>query len=61
MLAKVAGANAGNLQQRAVRWLQTQTLLLFLLDTLKGDQAAHAALRPDAAMFPGIEYSSTLQ
>ncbi|MEZ4683226.1 MAG: alpha/beta fold hydrolase [Caldilineaceae bacterium] len=33
----------------------------FLLDTLKDDQAAHAALLPDAAVFPGIEYGSTLQ
>jgi predicted dienelactone hydrolase len=32
----------------------------FLLDTLKGDPAAHAALLPDAVNFPGIEYSTTL-
>ena len=33
----------------------------FLLDTLKGDEAAHAALLPDAVNFPGIEYTTTLQ
>jgi predicted dienelactone hydrolase len=33
----------------------------FLLDTLKGDQAAHAALLPDAVDFSGIEYATTLQ
>lgn len=33
----------------------------FLLDTLKGDQAAHAALLPDAVRFPGIEYTTTLK
>jgi predicted dienelactone hydrolase len=33
----------------------------FLLDTLKGDQSAHQALRPDAVQFPGIEYTTTLQ
>jgi predicted dienelactone hydrolase len=33
----------------------------FLLDTLKGDQAAHAALLPDAVNFPGVEYTTTLQ
>jgi predicted dienelactone hydrolase len=32
----------------------------FLLDTLKGDQAAHEALLPDAVQFPGIEYTTTL-
>jgi predicted dienelactone hydrolase len=30
----------------------------FLLDTLKGDAAAHAALAPDAVAFPGIEYQA---
>ncbi|HYO88949.1 MAG TPA: hypothetical protein VER79_09890 [Candidatus Limnocylindrales bacterium] len=30
----------------------------FLLDTLKGDEAAHAALAPDAVAFPGIEYQA---
>jgi predicted dienelactone hydrolase len=33
----------------------------FLLDTLKGDKAAHAALLPDAISFPGIEYTTTMQ
>ena len=33
----------------------------FLLDTLKGDQAAHAALLPDAVKLPGIEYTTTLK
>lgn len=32
----------------------------FLLYTLKGDQAAHAALLPEAVNFPGIEYRTTL-
>jgi predicted dienelactone hydrolase len=30
----------------------------FLLDTLKGDEEAHAALAPDAASFPGITYEA---
>jgi predicted dienelactone hydrolase len=33
----------------------------FLLDMLKGDQAAHMALLPDAVNFPGIEYVTTLK
>lgn len=33
----------------------------FLLDTLKGDKAAHAVLLPDAATFPGIEYMTTMK
>jgi predicted dienelactone hydrolase len=33
----------------------------FLLDTLKGDKAAHAALLPDAANFPGVEYTTTMK
>lgn len=33
----------------------------FLLDTLKGDEAAHAALLPDAVNFPGIEYATTMK
>jgi hypothetical protein len=33
----------------------------FLLDTLKGDKTAHAALLPDAASFPGVEYSTTMK
>lgn len=33
----------------------------FLLDTLKGDPAAHAALLPDAVDFSGIEYTTTMQ
>ena len=33
----------------------------FLLATLKGDQAAHAALLPDAVNFPGIEYKTTMK
>jgi hypothetical protein len=33
----------------------------FLLDTRKGDHAAHAALLPDAVQFPSIEYVTTLQ
>ena len=33
----------------------------FLLDTLKGDKAAHAALLPDAVNFPGIEYATTMK
>ncbi|MEZ4837501.1 MAG: hypothetical protein R2873_36800, partial [Caldilineaceae bacterium] len=32
----------------------------FLLSTLSGDESAHAALLPDAAAFPGIEYTTTL-
>ena len=30
----------------------------FLLDVLKGDAEAHAALAPDAVSFPGIEYQA---
>jgi predicted dienelactone hydrolase len=33
----------------------------FLLDTLKGDQAAHDALLPAAVQFAGIEYTTTLK
>ena len=33
----------------------------FLLDTLKGDKKAHAALLPDAINFPGIEYTTTMK
>lgn len=33
----------------------------FLLDTLKGDPAAHAALLPERVNFPGIEYMTTMQ
>lgn len=33
----------------------------FLIDMLKGDQAAHNALLPDAVQFPGIEYQTTLR
>lgn len=33
----------------------------FLLDTLKGDQEAHAALLPEAVNFPGIEYATTMK
>src|SRR5262245_38164164 len=33
----------------------------FLLDTLKGDHAAHEALLPGAVNFPGIEYATTLK
>lgn len=33
----------------------------FLLDTLGGDAAAHEALLPGAAQFPGIEYTTTLE
>lgn len=33
----------------------------FLLDTLKGDQAAHKALLPDAVTFPGVTYKTTLK
>jgi predicted dienelactone hydrolase len=33
----------------------------FLLDILKGDKAAHAALLPDAASFPGVEYTTTMK
>jgi predicted dienelactone hydrolase len=32
----------------------------FLLYTLKGDQAAHEVLLPDAVQFAGIEYTTTL-
>lgn len=35
--------------------------IAFLLDTLKGDQAAHEMLLPDAVQFPGIEYRATLR
>ena len=30
----------------------------FLLDVLKGDKDAHAALAPDAVKFPGIQYEA---
>jgi hypothetical protein len=30
----------------------------FLLDVLKGDKDAHAALAPDAVSFPGITYQA---
>jgi len=33
----------------------------FLLDTLKGDKDAHAALLPDAVNFPGVEYATTMK
>jgi predicted dienelactone hydrolase len=33
----------------------------FLLDLLTGDEAAHAALLPDAVTFDGVEYTTTLQ
>jgi hypothetical protein len=33
----------------------------FLLDTLNGDKAAHAALLPEAVTFPGIEYTTAIQ
>jgi len=33
----------------------------FLLDTLKGDEAAHAALLPDAVNFPGVDYATTMK
>ncbi len=33
----------------------------FLLDILKGDKTAHAALLPDAVSFDGVEYTTTLQ
>ncbi len=33
----------------------------FLLDVLKGDQAAHETLLPNAVNFPGIEYTTTLK
>ena len=33
----------------------------FLLDVLKGDKDAHAALTPDAVKFPGIDYQTTMQ
>jgi predicted dienelactone hydrolase len=33
----------------------------FLLDTLKGDKEAHAALLPDAVSFPGVEYATTMK
>ena len=33
----------------------------FLLNTLKGDQAAHEALLPDAVQFAGIEYTTTMK
>ena len=33
----------------------------FLLDTLKGDKDAHAALLPGAVNFPGIEYATTMK
>lgn len=49
-------------------WEKTQALDLihhfstaFLLDTLKGDQDAHAALLPAAVQFPGIAYTTTLR
>jgi predicted dienelactone hydrolase len=33
----------------------------FLLDVLKGDVEAHAALAPDAVNFPGITYETTMR
>ncbi len=33
----------------------------FLLDTLKGDKEAHAALLPEAVNFPGVEYATTMK
>lgn len=33
----------------------------FLLDTLGGDETAHAVLLPEAVAFPGIEYATTLE
>lgn len=33
----------------------------FLLDVLKGDAEAHAALLPDAVSFPGIDYETTMR
>jgi predicted dienelactone hydrolase len=33
----------------------------FLLDTLKGDKDAHAALLPEAVNFPGVEYATTMK
>jgi predicted dienelactone hydrolase len=33
----------------------------FLLDVLKGDAEAHAALLPDAVNFPGITYETTMR
>ena len=33
----------------------------FLLDVLKGDEEAHAALLPDNVDFPGINYETTMQ
>jgi predicted dienelactone hydrolase len=33
----------------------------FLLDNLKGDRTAHAALLPEAVAFDGVEYTTTVQ
>ena len=33
----------------------------FLLDTLKGDEAAHAALLAENVSFPGITYDTTMK
>ena len=38
--------------------LTNHFITAFLLDTLRGDEAAHAALAPDAVAFPGIEYQA---
>ncbi len=33
----------------------------FLLDTLKGDEEAHAALLSESVDFPGISYETTME
>ena len=44
-------------QQRAYDLINHFTTA-FLLDVLKGDKDAHAALAPEAVSFPGIEYQA---
>jgi hypothetical protein len=34
---------------------------VFLLDMLNGDQAAHAALLPEAGQFANVTYETTLE
>jgi predicted dienelactone hydrolase len=41
--------------------LSNHFVTAFLLDVLKGDADAHAALMPDAVSFAGIEFSTTMR
>ncbi len=46
-------------EQRRTNDLINHFVTAFLLDVLKGDEAAHAALAPEAVQFPGITYEAT--